>query len=213
MTRRVTRRAVLGAFGTLTFAGCLAVPGADEATDSPTPVTPIREATAGEPTVTNTPGGSEPESPVTRPADCPEPPDVAGLPDRPDELDRASTTAFVEQYERTLALARNPSFVGFSRFEHVRTGAVDSGYAVYLYVVPDVATPTPAGDGSPSTTNDGTPTPTPGPTPVQSDSYSVGYYVDAHRLVRDERPDALTYQFAPYDGFDPRDEGQLVACW
>jgi hypothetical protein len=91
----------------------------------------------------------------------------------------------------------------------VSTEAVDSSYAVYLYVVPVEGTPTPAGDEPTSTAGDGTPS----PTPVQSASYNVGYYVDASRLVRDERPDALTYQFAPYDGFDPRDEGKLLTCW
>ena len=40
----------------------------------------------------------------------------------------------------------------------------------------------------------------------------VGYFVDAYRIVREERRSAVTYRFSPYDGFDPRDGGQLVQC-
>jgi hypothetical protein len=105
-----------------------------------------------------------------------------------------------------LALARHPAYVGFDRFEHVDTER-GGGHRVYLYVVPRVEPGTPDGNASAGNrTVAGT------STPASAEGYNVGYFLTRRRMLRDERPDALSLQFGPYDGFDPREEGDLVAC-
>lgn len=154
---------------------------------------------------------SSPTSTVVLPDDCPRSPAIDGLPDRPTALDEDSVTAFVLEYEQVLARARSPDLFGFGRFEHVSTQAADGGYRVYIYVVPSKPTqPAPSTNEHAPTETSTSRTPT--PTPETTREYNVGYYVDAHRIIRDKRPSAITYRYAPWDGFNPRNGGNLIQC-
>ena len=92
-----TRRALLGAVGALTSAGCL---GRREG-DDPTPTeTPTRTPTE---TPTRTPTGTATDDACTA-ASPPHPADAAAAPkpypEKPDGLTRDSVSSFVEAYER-----------------------------------------------------------------------------------------------------------------
>jgi hypothetical protein len=190
MVARWTRRALLSGLGTVALAGCSAGPEADSDGASATATaTPTESAT---PTATAAP----------LPDDCPRSPGVEGLPDRPDDPDADSMTEFVAEYERTLAVGRNPDYADINYLEHVSTERADGGFRVYFFVEPLLRTPTPA------TSDEGDAT----PTPTSTGTYNVGYFVDARRVVRDKCPSAITYRFSPYDGFDPRAGGDVVQC-
>lgn len=176
------------------LAGCTAGPGGSESDRTRTPGgTTGSSAPTGTPTSTGTPS-------VDRPAECPTSPNVEGLLERLDEPTETAVTSFVREYERTLILAREPGFDDVNYMEHVSTRSTDDGFRVHLYVVPLVAA-TPDEGRTASTS-----------TPTTSHEYDAGYFVDAYRIVREERRSAVTYRFSPYDGVDPRDGGQLVQC-
>lgn len=196
-----TRRQVLGCLGAIALAGCTTVTNSgSEASPSGTDEPPVTTEVKTDTRTSETQTGTTPEN---LPDKCPTSPAIDGLPDRPDDPDSESVTSFVRAYERTLTLARHSQYTGFSRFEHVSTDRTDGGYSVYFYVVPQSGTPTPSSQAT---------SPTATPVPEGTDSYNVGYFIADGLIVRDKRPDSLTYQYAPYDGFDPRKEGTLIDC-
>jgi len=196
-----TRRQVLGCLGAVALAGCTTgVNSGSEVSPSGTDEPTVTDHVKTETRTSEMQTGTTPEG---LPDECPTSPAVDDLPDRPNDPDGESVTSFVREYERTLTLARHSQYTGFYRFDHVSTDETDGGYDVHFYVVPRSEAPTP----SPQVTS-----PTPTPTPERTDSYNVGYFIDDRLIVRDKRPDSLTYQYAPYDGFDPRKEGTIIEC-
>jgi hypothetical protein len=192
------RRSVL-ALAVAAFAGCGTRAGDGGGSVSPASTTGTPAQTTGTPAqTTGTPD---------LPASCPTSPDVGGLPDRPGAFAADPVTSFVRAYERRIARARNPDVAGFERFDHVDTLRVEGGFRVHFYVVPRTATVTPA-TSTTRTTGESTST----STPTTGEGYNVGYVVTRRRIVRDVRPDSRSYQYAPWDGFDPREGGELVQC-
>lgn len=126
--------------------------------------------------------------------DCPRSPDVNGLPERPEELNRDDVTEFLTEYEYTLARAHSAENVGINYVEHVRTEQADNGYRVHFFVEPLPETNTP--DSTPPT-----------PTEAARGTYTVAYFIDRRRIFR-------TKALGPtaHSGLRPREDGTLIAC-
>lgn len=143
------------------------------------------------------PSPSPPETPSTDLSDhdnCPRSPDVAGLPERPAELETESVTEFLTEYEYTLAPALNPEYSRLNYIEHTRTEQIAESYRVHFFVEP-------FSEHSPATSTDKT------PTLITAGTYNVAYYIDDTQIRRTTRVGPTSYT-----GLQPRENGTLIAC-
>jgi hypothetical protein len=163
MRRRALLAATATALGTATVAGCLGddgEPNGDGTTTRPT-ATPTD-------TQTDAPTATRDDS---FPANCPDEPDIDGLPARPENLSESSVVDYVREFESVYVVATDDYYTGIDSITVTETTAAGGGYDVDMAVEGVEHTPT------------GTET----PQPADATSHRVTYRLRGQTLVRELR--------------------------
>jgi hypothetical protein len=149
---------------------------ATEPTGTPTPE-PAPSESAADASATATASTSAPtETPVPFPETCEPLPDVEGLPAPPSELTEETAEAFVEEFERTYAVATTDEYGGVDSLRVDSVETVGERYVVGLSFDAVPATPTAGGDGE-----------TPTPLPPDAYAHAAVYRLAETRMLREVR--------------------------
>ncbi|WP_440992155.1 hypothetical protein [Haloarchaeobius baliensis] len=168
MHRRSLLTATASALGAVTIAGCLGDESDDgDGTTSPDPTTTRPTST---PTDTRTATATATRA-TSFPEDCPDEPDIDGLPARPETLTESNVVDYVREFEAVYVVATDDYYSGIDSITVTETTAVDGGYDVEMAVEGTEHTPT------------GTET----PQPADATSHRVTYRLRGRTLVRELR--------------------------
>jgi len=130
MRRRALLAATATALGTATVAGCLG-DGSDGSDGSDGDGTTSPAPTTTQPTTTQTPTQTPTDS---FPANCPDEPDIDGLPTRPETLTESSVTDYVREFEAVYVVATDDYYAGIDSMTVTETTATGGGYEVDMAV-------------------------------------------------------------------------------
>ncbi|MFC4406489.1 hypothetical protein [Haloarchaeobius iranensis] len=126
MRRRTLLAATATALGTVTVAGCLGDDSNDgDGTTSPVPTTQSMSGRTD--TVTTTGADSFPEN-------CPDEPDIDGLPARPENPTESTVVDYVREFEAAYVVATDENYAAIDSITVTGTTAGDDGYEVEMAV-------------------------------------------------------------------------------
>ncbi|WP_257299841.1 hypothetical protein [Haloarchaeobius sp. FL176] len=168
MRRRALLAATATAVGSATVAGCLGDddPDGDGTTNS---VSTTTQPTGGPPdTTTETPTTTSADS---FPEDCPDEPDIDGLPARPETLTESSVVDYVREFEEVYVVATDDSYTAIDSITVTETTAAGDGYDIDMAV--EGVEPTRTGTATQE--------------PADATSHRVTYRLRERTLVRELR--------------------------
>lgn len=166
MRRRALLTATATALGSVTVAGCLGDTD-DDGTTSPDRTT-TRQTSTPTDTRTDEPTPTRDES---VPQNCPDEPDIDGLPARPESLTESSVVDYVREFEAVYVVATDDGYAGIDSITVTETTAAGGGYDVDMAV--EGVQPTRTGTATPS--------------PADATSHRVTYRLRDRTLVRELR--------------------------